>query len=847
MTLFAILSSCLFIKKSVRTVGEVLLVETNLNSGLDEQRVAELQALEGKNEIPGSKSKSIYKLFWDLLKDPTVFILIACGFIYFFLGDPMEALMLLTFLLIIVSITLIQENKAERALEALKSLSSPRVMVLREGKKRRVPGAEVVRGDVIFISEGDKVPADSKIYQSSYLASDESLLTGESAPVAKENNSTIYAGSTIVSGQGIAIVESIGHQTQLGQIGLSLSHQADNFSTLEKETQYLIKKITFFAISICLFVIIFYALKKQDWVGASLLGLTLAMAILPNELPAVMSIFFALGARKMAEKKVLTRKLSAIENLGGVTVLAVDKTGTLTMNQMQIQQISTTKASINLEIVLNDLPEEFHEVLEYGILASRKDPFDPMELAFLEAGSKYLKDTEHLHHEWELSKEYPLTRELLSLSHAWKSSKEGEYTVGAKGAPEAIIDLCHLDEISAREVHIKAQEMAKNGLRVIGVAKAINAVEPLPGHQHDFNFSYLGLIGIADPVRPEVPEAILSCQKAGIRLVMITGDHPVTASSIAYKIGMKDPHLVVTGQELNQLSESDFELKIQDTNIFSRVSPLQKLQIVKAFKKMGHVVAMTGDGVNDAPALKNADIGIGMGARGTDVARESASIVLLNDDFNSIIEAIKMGRRVFTNLTRAIKYLCAVHIPIAGISIFPVIFDLPLILLPAHVALLHLLIEPASTIAFEREPAAEGIMGLKPRDPRTSLFTRALWIEVIIQGLGVLIVLSTILIFSLKYGYTTMQVRALVFTALLFSNLSLLNQDKGILKSRMTLFISLIPLCILGMALYWEPVQILFKFESLKLWEVILASVLGYLSVKSLGFLKTLKIAQIRY
>lgn len=820
-------------------------MKINLNTGLTAQRVTELQALEGKNELPGSQSKSFFQLISELLFDPTIFILLGCGAIYFFLGDPTEAFMLLTFVLVIISITLLQQTKAEKALLALKSLSSPRALVIRDGKKMRVPGAEIVRGDVIFISEGDKVPADSKIHQASFLTADESLLTGESQPVSKEIESMVYAGSTIVRGQAIAVVEAIGAKTQIGQIGQTLTGASENLSALENETRTVILKLTWAAIVLCLFVIIFYALKHQDWLQGILVGLTLAMATLPNELPAVKTIFFALGARRLASRNVLTRKLSAIENLGSVTVLAVDKTGTLTMNQMQLQKISTLKEVIDLgELNSNDLPEDFHEVLEFAILASRKDPFDPMELAFIEAGAKYLKNTEHLHDDWELAKEYPLTRELLSISHAWKSSQVGHFTVGAKGAPEAIVDLCHLDPIMADQVHKNAQEMAKSGLRILGVAKALNPKCTLPGHQHDFDFIFLGLIGIADPVRPEVRESVRYCQEAGIRLVMITGDHPVTAKSIAEKIGMNHHHLVMTGDELSHLSPEEFEIKIKQINIFSRVSPFQKLKIVDGLKKSGQIVAMTGDGVNDAPALKNADIGIGMGERGTDVARESAAIVLLKDDFNSIVEAIKMGRRIYINLTQAIKYLCAVHLPIAAVSVLPIIFDLPLILLPAHVALLHLLIEPASTIVFEREPAPADVMATPPRDPQSSLFSKKLWTDVLIEGMGAILGLGLLLYIGLKKGMFTEEIRALIFTALMFSNLSLITQKRNVLKSKTAVLICLIPLLILALALYWPPVQTLFKFAKLSSTELLLASVVGFLSVKGLKLKRLIPLAR---
>lgn len=810
--------------------------------GLSTSTVLRRQDEEGFNELPSSKPKRFYHIAFEVLQEPMVYLLLGCGLVYFLIGDHQEALMLLGFLVLIVGITIFQEQKAERALEALRDLSSPRAQVMRDGLKIRVAGKELVREDLIFLKEGDRVPADSDLVSAAHIKADESLLTGESVPVSKEVGARLFAGTTLVSGQGSALVQSIGVATELGKIGKSLQSAVSEKSKLEAQTNELVRRVAWIAALICVLVFLVYALTRTDWLGGLLVGLTLAMAILPNELPAVLTIFLALGAWRISKRRVLTRKLPAIENLGSASVLCVDKTGTLTMNQMKIQKLYSDGEFIDLsDSDLKILPETFHEALEYGILASRPDPFDPMELAFISAGSTFLKGTEHLHHDWSLQKEYPLSPDLLAISHAWRTQADGGVIVGAKGASEAIIDLCHLPDDEARKMTLVSEGLASEGLRVLGVAKASSQAATLPMNQHDFNFSFVGFIGIADPVRPEVPKAIAECRTAGIRVVMITGDHPLTASNIAQQIGLENFKKVVTGSELKEMSGPELASLIKVVNIFSRVSPTQKLQLVDLLKAQGEVVAMTGDGVNDAPALKSADIGIAMGGRGTDVARESASLVLLDDDFGSIVEAIRMGRRVYANLKSALVYLFAVHIPIAGMSVIPVVFKLPLVLLPAHIALIHLIIEPASSVAFEVEPADERVMSRPPRNPRERLFNRALLLPSLVQGLSIFLVLLGIYLISLMRGQGEADARALVFTTLIISNVMLIFMNRGSqrslirkmtsLRNHVAEWIALGSFVVLGLTLYVPSLRELYRFSTLHWDDLVLCLVLGVFGV----------------
>jgi Ca2+-transporting ATPase len=806
----------------------------DMSSGLSRSLVFRRQEEEGLNELPTSRPKRLHQIVLGVFREPMVYLLLGCGGVYLMVGDSQEALMLLGFLSLIIGIEIFQERKTERALEALRDLSSPRALVLRDGQKTRIPGKDVVREDLIFLSEGDRVPADALLMKSENLSTDESLLTGESVPVDKISEQSVFAGTTVIRGQGVAIVTAIGSKSEIGKIGASLHDVGREKTKLEKHTATLVKQVAWIAGAICILVFLIFAMTRSNWIDGFLVGLTLAMAILPNELPPVLTIFLALGAWRLSQRRVLTRRLPAVENLGSATVLCVDKTGTLTLNQMRIQKIFSNQAFLDLSSSANqNLPEDFHEVLEFAILASRQDPFDPMELAFVTAGVQYLSGTEHLHQDWMLAKEYPLSPALLAISHAWKPRREGGFVIGAKGAPEAIIDLCHLAPSERDRYSGIAESLAQEGLRVLGVAKAFSGKIPLPEGQHDFDFSFIGFIGLADPIRPGVPHAVAECKSAGVRVVMMTGDHPITARSIARQIGLENADQVLTGSQLAEMTNADLANALKNTNVFSRVSPSQKLKLVEIFKSNGEIVAMTGDGVNDAPALKSAHIGIAMGGRGTDVARESASIVLLDDDFGSIVEAIRMGRRVYANLKNALIYLFSVHIPITGMSVLPVVFKLPLVLLPAHIAFLHLIIEPASSIAFETQPAGASIMNQPPRNPKEPLFDKNLWIPSFIRGLSVLGALILIYLVALGRGQGEEDARALVFTTLMISNVFLIFFPKTLTfpLNRASEWLALISLMLIGVILYNPGLRELFKFSYLHVVDIVVCLALGCFSV----------------
>ncbi len=756
---------------------------------LSEVEAAERLLLEGYNELPSSEHRSLFSLAFGVVCEPMFLLLVACGALYMVLGDVPEALMLLGFVFFVMGLTLYQERKTEHALDALRDLSSPRAQVVRDGAERRIAGREVVRGDLLVVNEGDRVAADAQLLACLNMMVDESLLTGESVPVRKSDEMLeekefhpggddlplIYSGTMVVQGQGFARVVATGTKTEIGKIGKVLQAVEPEETLLQKETERWVHHLALFGLSLCILVVIFYSVTRSDWLHGLLAGVTLAMATLPEELPVVLTIFLAMGAWRISKKQVLTRRMPAIETLGSSTVLCVDKTGTLTMNRMSVSKLYAGGAFLDVgDVSQSSLPEEFHELLEFTILASQLDPFDPMEKAIKETGDNYLTQTEHLHKDWMLVHEYPLSKELLSLSRVWKSSENQQYTIAAKGAPEAILDLCHCDDYQREHLFCRISEMADQGLRVLGVARAFFQQPVLPVQQHDFMFEFLGFIGLADPVRPTVPAAIAECYSAGVRVVMITGDYPGTARNIARQIGLKKADTWMTGAEMNEMTEQDLHRRINDVNIFARVVPEQKLRLVNALKANGEIVAMTGDGVNDAPALKAANIGIAMGGRGTDVARESASLVLLDDDFSSIVQAIRLGRGIFDNIRKAIAYIFAIHVPIAGISLFPVLFQWPLLLLPAHIAFLQLIIDPACSIVFEAEGEESDVMKRSPRNSKEPLFVRKMVVLSLMQGIIVLAAVLGVFWFSHSKGDSEQEQRALTFTTLMISNIGLI-------------------------------------------------------------------------
>lgn len=829
-------------------------VEESVLQGLTEQEVRERLATEGFNELPATRKRTVFHILLEVLREPMFLMLIACGLLYLVLGDQSEAMMLLGFVVVIIGITFYQEQKTERALDALRDLSSPRALVIRDGRQQRIPGREVVVGDILLVTEGDRVAADASLITCSNMIVDEALLTGESVPVRKrawdgrmemgrpggDDQPGIYSGTVVVKGRGLAQVRATGPRTEIGKIGKALQILEPEDTDLQRQTSRIVRNFAAAGLGLCVIVVVVFGLTRGDWLHGFLAGLTLAMATLPEEFPVVLTVFLALGAWRISQRHVLTRRVPAVEMLGAATVLCTDKTGTLTQNRMTVTYLAVEGRIEEVGLAQRSLPDEFHALVEFGILASPPDPFDPMEKAIKELGGRTLINTEHLHSDWNLIHEYPLSEELMAMSHAWRSTKRKTFVIAAKGAPEAIADLCHFDAAQCDNLKQDINRMADRGLRVLGVARAEFAPPDLPAGQHDFQFQFLGLLGLADPIRPEVPSAVRECYEAGIRVIMITGDYPGTARNIARQIGLKPADDIITGTELEAMTDAELRERLKTACIFARSVPEQKLRIVEALKANREVVAMTGDGVNDAPALKAAHIGIAMGGRGTDVARESAALVLVDDNFASIVAAVRMGRRIFDNLKKAMAFIFSVHIPIAGMSLLPVLFNWPLALLPVHVLFLELIIDPSCSIVFEVEPEEADTMRRPPRSLNAPLFGRSMLFSGLIQGMGILAVIAGIYAFALVQGLGAGEARMLAFVSLVIGNIALIFANRS--RSRFIFqswqarngalwWVSGAALVCLGLVLGIPALREIFQFAPLHRWELALLAVAGVASV----------------
>ena len=836
-----------------------LPLKTNgLSSADAEQRLTE----HGPNALPGGQRRTLLSIVWDTAREPMFLLLLAAATLYLLFGDLIEGVSLFAAVVIMLALTLYQEGKTERAIEALRDLTSPQARVVRDGQPTRIAGRDVVEGDIILLAEGDRVPADATVIECTDLQADESLLTGEPVPVRKaaieagktdakvapqaggEDKPFVYSGTLIVQGQGSARVTATGSRSAVGRIGSSLGTLVVERSPLQKQTAALVRNLAILALVLSLALVAIYGLMRGDWLQALLAGIALAMALLPEEYPVVMTIFPALGAWRLSKEKVLTRRINAIETLGATSVLCSDKTGTLTENRMTVAQLQTADEGFVVDYgSTGELPEAFHTLVEFTILASAIDPFDPMEKAFHRLGEHFLANTEHLHKNWTLAHGYGLTPELRAMAQVWKAVEGEAYVVAAKGAPEAIIDLCHLDDATAARISAHVDAMAKDGLRVLGVARATHSGDNWPEGEHDFNFEYVGLIGLADPIRPEIPAAIAECREAGIRVIMITGDYPATAKTIAAQAGLVvSDDSVLSGEQIEKFSDAELQTRLKTATVCARIVPEQKLRIVQALKADGEIVAMTGDGVNDAPALKAAHVGVAMGGRGTDVAREAASLVLLDDNFASIVRAVRLGRRIFDNLQKSMSYLLAVHVPIAGMALLPVLLGWPGMLFPLHIAFLELVIDPACSLAFENESAEADIMQRPPRSTTAQLFGGATLAFAFLQGLGALAVVVA------AYGWglgnlPEQEARGFAFCTLVVANLVLILSNRShsgsvlasIRRPNRTLWmVSAGTLALLGLVIYVPALAGLFRFAALPL--SVLGAVVALAAISALWF-----------
>ncbi len=817
--------------------------------GLTTSKAKQLQEQFGKNELVAEKKESFLHKILHVISEPMFILLIVAAIIYFILGEPKDGAIMLIFVVGIISIEVIQEWKTDKTLNALKDLSAPHIKVLRDGEEKVINSADLVPGDIMYIAEGVKVPADGMVIKASTLCIDESSLTGEAEGVWKttvddnENVNTdywrrdyCYAGTLVTQGTGTILVDKIGITTEYGKIGQNVISAPDNPTPLQKQTSKLVKLCAVIAAVLFIFVGIVTYFNIPDHIfidriiESILSGVTLAMAMIPEEFPVILTVFLSMGAWRLARKQSLVRKLPSVETLGAVSVLCVDKTGTITMNKMTVRDIWS---------LINDTKR----VVQIMGMGCKSDAYDPMEKAMI----SYCEEqgiAKDVLFGGELVKEYAFTNETKMMGHVWKNGDN--IVVAAKGSPERILTICKLTEDERKLAENKITEMSSQGLRVIAIGQMVlNSVNDISDTIMDCSLQLCGIVGLSDPPRESVKEDIKTCTKAGVRVVMITGDNGVTASSIAKQINMPNSDRIITGDELNKMSDEELRERVKDVSIFSRVVPEHKMRIVKAFKENGEIVAMTGDGVNDAPALKYSDIGIAMGKRGSEVSREAADLILLDDNFSTIVDTIKDGRRIYDNIRKAVGYVFTIHIPIAFAALFAPLLGISptsLLLLPLHVVLLELVIDPTCSIVLERQPAERDIMERQPRNPSEKLLTAKALFKSVIQGLAIFgTSFGMYFVFLNQYPDNAPLARAMGITIILLANVLLVQVNSSNSEFAITSFIKLIKDkvmwavtlgTIIGLILIlYSPLNVFLKLAPLSFNQLIMAIVVAVASV----------------
>jgi len=794
---------------------------------------------DGPNQLPRAERRSVLRIIGQVIREPMLALLLAGGLAYLVLGDVGEALILLAFATFSIVLTVVQETRTEHVLEALRDLSAPRALVIRDGVQMRIAGVDVVRDDLLVLDQGDRVAADAMLVRADDLQADESLLTGESVPVRKlvaiggaavqgppggEDRPVIYSGSLVTRGSGLARVIATGPRSEIGRIGQTLATIEAEPPRLQHETTRIVTLSAIGGTGVAGLVVLLYGLLRGGWMDAALAGIAIGMSLLPEEFPVVLTIFLAMGAWRIAQIGVLTRRASAIETLGSATILCTDKTGTLTENRMAITSLWLASGETVRFDAGTEIDENFRDLIDMSILACAPLPVDPMEIAIHAAGAD-IAAIEKRSGTLALAHSYGLRPDLLAMSNIWRDTTGGDdCTVAAKGAPEAIAALCHISAAEHAKLIAAVDAMAAEGMRVLGVARGSTKADgPWPASQHDHDFVLTGLIGLADPLRASVPNAVAECRTAGIKVVMITGDYAATARSIATQAGIAAGD-VLTGTELAAMSDVELIQRLKTVTVFARIMPEQKLRIVAAFKAEGEIVAMTGDGVNDAPSLKAAHIGIAMGKRGTDVAREASAIVLLDDDFGSVVKAVRLGRRIYDNIQKAVGFIFAVHVPIAGLALLPLFTGLPILFGPIHIALLEMIIDPVCALVFEAEREEADLMQRPPRAADKRLFSIDMIGWSIVQGGLALAGLSAIFLVANHIGLAEDEVRALTFFALIGAILSLIlanrTFDTSLLHAvvrgnRILRIVFVAVLAMAGLILAITPVRAMLQFAPL--------------------------------
>lgn len=760
------------IKMDSSPVKNLLTVPDNLNDLLSDEVIV-LQQKYGKNTFRFKKEHRFLNILWDIVREPMFILLtIACS-LYFILGEINEGIIMAIAMMIVTAISLYQEVKSSRAMRALKQLTEPKTPVIRNGKEQLINSEDLVPGDIMLLEEGMRVPADALILQQNDLSIDESIMTGESLPVDKneiDGHNILFQGSTINSGKCIARATSIGNNTTLGKIGKSIAGYSAPKTVLQVEVNKFVRRLALFGLTAFIVIFLVNYLHYSEITTSLLFALTLAMSAVPEEIPVAFSSFMALGAYKMSRSGIISRQPQIIENLGAMTVLCLDKTGTITENKMQIRSVY----SFEDDTLINFSPGkklQDNRLLFYGMLASELNPFDSMEKAICEAWD--LSASSDQHKPIKMVHEYPLQGQPPMMTHVYQL--EGNMIAAAKGSAERIIEVCKLDDVAKHKITTYINTLATNGYRILGVASCIHAGPELPDNQDDFEWQFQGLLALYDPPKKNIPEVLKKIYDAGINIKLLTGDYPETAISIAQQAGIHNPLRYSTGQKVMTMTAEALQLEVKTVHVFARLFPEAKLKVINAIKANGDIVAMTGDGVNDGPALKAADIGIAMGKKGTETARQASDLVLTDDNLDKITIAIRQGRKIYSNLVKAIRYIISIHIPIILTASLPVILGwaYPNIFTPIHVIFMELIMGPTCSIFFEKEPIEESIIQSGPRSRGAGLFTMEDLLISIVQGIMITAGLLILYYIYMKNGHSIEETRTVVFTTLILSNVFL--------------------------------------------------------------------------
>lgn len=809
-------------------------------AGLTKEQVRANRLKHGNNVMAEDGHHPFLSAIKDVISEPIFILLVFASAIYFILGEYNEGVIMLLALFFIAAISLYQENRSRNAVNALKKLASPTAKVIRDGETLTIPAEEIVMADIIIVEDGNLVPADAQILKANDFTVNESLLTGESLPLSKDSSgedNIIYQGSTVMSGSCIAQVISIGKQTALGKIGQSMHEVESSKTPLQLQIKSFIRNMLVFGLMAFAIVWGVNYYLSNDFFQALLHGLTLTMSVLPEEIPVAFSTFMALGAYHLYKKKVIARSPHTVETLGAATVICVDKTGTITENKMELVAIYDFKKQHHYDFSQQHF--EFSPVLEYAMWASETEPFDHMEKSIHQVYGNIApydkrKDFAFVH-------EYPLSGDPPIMTHVFSNSK-GEDIIAVKGSVEGVLKQSILNEVQRSEVLDLTKHYAQKGYRVLAVGSSVHDLAHLPASQHDLTFDFLGLLAFYDPPKPGMKETLQQFYRAGIQVKMITGDYPETAMSIARQIDFKFNDKMLSGKEVMQMDLPQLRQEVGATQIFARMFPQAKLKVVEALKANAEVVAMTGDGVNDGPALKAAHIGIAMGKRGSEVAKNAAALILMDDDLTHMNDAVELGRRIYENLKKAIQYIISIHIPII------LIVALPLLLLwkysnifsPIHVIFLELIMGPTCSIVFEREPIEADSMQKPPRKMTATFFS---WRELsisIIQGLMITAGCLSLGYYFMMEGNSESFVRTVIYTTLIFSNLFLTLVNRSFYYSVFTTLryrnilvplILSISLIVLFLSIYVAPVQQIFQFEALHINVLLQCLLVAFVAV----------------